>query len=214
MSQSASTHSLSSEDDNAILDKNLSSPKLTIERTVNILLREQTNKGKINFENYANKNGALKFKIKIENESQAYLCSPQKIYKSFSQLNRLKSHQLLNYQNLSRDSNYFAAKQLEFKKPTLQVPSPFFTQQQLQLYQKTYFGNYIPDRNSYPNTIFVSKIFVHQTKCPYENIYPKQNVIVINHHFCYYIFVQPNQGNSLTRTFPQRILYSLQQPPI
>ena len=159
MSQSASTHSLSSEDDNAILDKNLSSPKLTIERTVNILLRDQTNKGKINFENYANKNGALKFKIKIENESQAYLCSPQKIYKSFSQLNRLKSHQLLNYQNLSRDSNYFAAKQLEFKKPTLQVPSPFFTQQQLQLYQKTYFGNYIPDRNSYPNTIFVSKIF-------------------------------------------------------
>ena len=27
------------------------------------------------------------------------------------------------------------------------------------LYQKTYFGNYIPDRISFPNTIFVSKIF-------------------------------------------------------
>ena len=159
MSLSASTKTLSSLDDNAILDKNLSSQKLVIARTASILLSEQIHKRREKFENYVNKNGALKFKIKFENERPAYLSSQPKIYKSFSQVNELNSNCPLNYQSLPRDSNYFEAKQLEFKTPTLQDPRTLFTPQQLQLYQKTYFGNYIPDRISFPNTIFVSTIF-------------------------------------------------------
>ena len=62
-----------------------------------------------------------KFKIKSEKESEVYLCPQPKIDKSLSKDNRLKSNHPLNFQNFSRDSNYFAAKLLEFETPTFKV---------------------------------------------------------------------------------------------
>ena len=159
MSISSSTELLSLENDHILPDKNLPSPKLVIIRTANIVLPSQTDKTEENSINYEKKNGTQKFKIKSEYESEVYLCPQPKIDKSLSKDNRLKSNHPLNFQNFSRDSNYFAAKLLEFETPTFQVPKPLCVQRQLRLYQKKYFGNYIPERNSFPDKIFVSKIF-------------------------------------------------------
>ena len=159
MSLSTSTEQLSSESDLILLDKNLPSPKLIIARTVSIVLSQQTDKTEENCKNYVKKNGTLKFKIKSENESEAYICPHPMTDESFSQENELKSNHEKNRQDLWRDSNHFEAKLLEFETPSIQVCRPFYTQQQLQSYQKFYFGNYFPDRTSYPDKIFVSKIF-------------------------------------------------------
>lgn len=159
MSISSSTEPLSSENDRILPDKNQPSPKLVIVRTVNLVLSRQSDKTEENSKNNEKKNGTQKFKIKSEKESEVYLCPQPKIDKSLSKDNRLKSNHPLNFQNFSRDSNYFAAKLLEFETPTFKVPKPLSTQRKLRLYQKKYFGNYIPERNSFPDKIFVSKIF-------------------------------------------------------
>ena len=159
MSISSSTEPLSLENDRILPDKNQPSPKLLIIRAANIVLSCQSDKAEEISKNYEKKNGTQKFKIKSENESEVYLCPQPKIDKSLSKDNRLKSNHPLISQNFSRDSNYFAAKLLEFETPTFQVPKPLSLQRQLRLYQKKYFGNYIPERNSFPDKIFVSKIF-------------------------------------------------------
>jgi len=159
MSISSSTEPLSSENNHILPDKNQLSPKLVIIRTANIVLPSQTDQTEENSKNYEKKNGTQKFKIKSENEIEVNLCPQPKIDKSLPKDNWLKSNPPLNSQNFSRDSNYFAAKLLEFETPTFQVPKPLCLQRQLRLYQKKYFGNYIPERNSFPDKIFVSKIF-------------------------------------------------------
>ena len=159
MSISSSTEPLSSENDRILPDKNQPSPKLVIVRTVNLVLSRQSDKTEENSKNNEKKNGTQKFKIKSEKESEVYLCPQSKIDKSLSKDNRLKSNHPVNFQNFSRDSNYFAAKLLEFETPTFKVPKPLSTQRKLRLYQKKYFGNHTPERNSFPDKIFVSKIF-------------------------------------------------------
>jgi len=159
MSISSSTEPLSSENDRILPDKNQPSPKLVIVRTVNLVLSRQSDKTEENSKIYVKKNGTPKFKIKSENESEAYICPHPMTDESFSQENELKSNHAKNSRDLWRDSNHFEAKLLEFETPSIQVCRPFYTQQQLQSYQKFYFGNYFPDRTSYPDKIFVSKIF-------------------------------------------------------
>jgi hypothetical protein len=142
-----------------LLDKNLPSSKLAVARPVSIVLSQQTGKSEENSKNYVKKNGTLKFKIKCESENEAYLCPQPMIYESFSAENKLKLNHPLNYQNISRDSNHFGAKQLEFETPTLGLSQPLCPPEQFQLFQQTYFGNYFPERNSFSDKIFLSKIF-------------------------------------------------------
>jgi hypothetical protein len=142
-----------------LLDKNLPSSKLAVARPVSIVLSQQTGKTEENSKNYVKKNGTLKFKIKCESENEAYLCPQPMIYESFSAENKLKLNHPLNYQNISRDSNHFGAKQLEFETPTLGLSQPLCPPEQFQLFQQTYFGNYFPERNSFSDKIFLSKIF-------------------------------------------------------
>ena len=174
MSLSTSTEQLSSEIDLILLDKNLPSPKLVIARTVSIVLSQQTDKTEENSKIYVKKNGTPKFKIKSENESEAYIYPHPMTDESFSQENELKSNHAKNSRDLWRDSNHFEAKLLEFETPSIQVCRPFYTQQQLQSYQKFYFGNYFPDRTSYPDKIFVSKIF-NQNLESIKNFYLTQS---------------------------------------
>jgi len=112
MSLSSTAEPLSSENDMIQLDKNLPSQKLVITRPVNLLLPQQPGKTVENSKNYVKKNGTLKFKIKCESESEAYLCPQPMIYESFSAENKLQLNHPLNYQNLLRDSNHFEAKLL------------------------------------------------------------------------------------------------------
>ena len=174
MSISSSTEPQSLENDHTLPDKNQPSPKLMIARTVDIVLLPQTDNIEENSKNYEKKNGTQKFKIKSENESEVYLCPQPKIDKSPSKDNRLISKHPLNFQNFPRDSNYFAAKLLEFERPTFQVPKPLCTQRKLRLFQKNYFGNYIPERNSFSDKIFVSKIF-NQNLQSIKNFYFTQS---------------------------------------
>ena len=159
MSLSSTAEPLSSENDMIQLDKNLPSQKLVITRPVNLLLPQQTGKTVENSKNYVKKNGTLKFKIKCESESEAYLCPQPMIYESFSAENKLQLNHPLNYQNLLRDSNHFEAKLLEFETPTLGLSQPLYPQEQFQLFQQSYFGNYFPERNLFSDKIFLSKIF-------------------------------------------------------
>ena len=166
MSLSTSIEPLSIGIDQNHVDKNLPSPLLSFSKQEKTTVPEQTNNTEENAKNYAKKNGLLKFKIKSENRSLAYL-RPQRVeYGSFSQENKLGFNDPLYYQNLSRVSNFLIAKRLEFKTLNYQGFTPFSAPQSIPIPKKPYFGNYFSERNLIPDKIFISGLFTQNLKRP------------------------------------------------
>ena len=92
MSLSTSIEPLSIGIDQNHVDKNLPSPLLSLSKQEKTTVPEQTNNTKENAKNYAKKNGLLKFKIKSENRSLAYLRPQRMKYGSFSQESKNMDH--------------------------------------------------------------------------------------------------------------------------
>ena len=147
MSLSTSIEPLSIGIDQNHIDKNLPSPLLSFSKQEKTTVPEQTNNTEENAKNYAKKNGLLKFKIKSENGSLAYLRPQRMEYGSFSQENMLGSNEPIYYQNSSRVSNFLGAKRLEFEIPNYQGFPPFLAPQFILIPKNPYFGNDFPERN-------------------------------------------------------------------
>ena len=166
MSLSASTDPLSIEIDQNQVDKNLLSPPLSFSKQEKTTVPEQISNTEENAKNYAKKNGLLKFKIKSENRSKAYLRRQPTEYGSFSQESMLRFNDPLYYRNLSRVSNFLDTKRLEFETLNYQGFTPFLAPQFIPIPKNPYFGNYFPERNLIPDKIFLSGLFTQNLKRP------------------------------------------------
>ena len=159
MSLSTSTEQLSLENEHNLEDKNMPSPTLSFDRQNQSLPPQLSLKTPVKSQNYQNKNGSLKFKIKSENKSEAYSGPQQMRYDSFSTENSIKSNQPFNFRNLFGDSNYLSAKQLEFETSNCQVSPPFLPLQPFAYFPNYYLGNYFQEKNLFPSGNILSKIF-------------------------------------------------------
>ena len=159
MSLSTSTEPLSSANESNLEYKNMISLNSTLVKQYQVIPFDLRQKTAEKTENYDQKNGTQKFKTKSENENEAYIQPQSLTYDSFTKENGLKWNYPLYYQNLSRDSNFFEGKKLEFETLNSQVKRPFWIQQQSSLVYNSYFGTYFPERNLFPDKIFLSKIF-------------------------------------------------------
>ena len=110
-------------------------------------------------ENFDKKNGTPKFKTKSENKNEAYIQPKRLIYDSFTKENWFNCYYRSYIPNLSSDSNFFVGKKLEFEMSNWQEWRPYWIQRQSILGQNPYFGAYFPERNLFPDKIFLSKIF-------------------------------------------------------
>ena len=110
-------------------------------------------------ENYDKKYGTQKFKKKSENKSEAYIQPKMLVYDSFTKENWFNCYYRSYIPNLSSDSNFFVGKKLEFEMSNWQEWRPYWVQRQSILGQNSYFGAYFPERNLFPDKIFLSKIF-------------------------------------------------------
>ena len=166
MSLSTSIEPLSIGIDQNHVDKNLPSPLLSLSKQEKTTIPQQTNNTEENAKNYAKKNGLLKFKIKSENRSIAYLRRQPMEYGSFSQENMLRFNDPLYYRNLSRVSNFLRAKRLEFETPNYQGFPPFLAPQFIPIPKNPYFGNDFPERNLISDKTFLSGLFTQNLKRP------------------------------------------------
>ena len=164
MCLSASTDPLYNGIDQNQVDKNLLSPPLSFSKQEKTTIPEQISNTKENAKNYAKKNGLLKFKIKSENRSIAYLRRQPMEYGSFSQENMLRFNDPLYYRNLSRVSNFLDTKKLEFETLNYQGFTPFLAPQFIPIPKNPYFGNYFPERNLISDKIFLSGLFIQNLK--------------------------------------------------
>ena len=140
-------------------DKKMSSPNPITITPYNVIPFDLRFKTTEKTENYEKKNGTRKFKINSQNKNEAYIQSKNLAYAPYAKENWLKLNFPLLYPNLSYDSNCFVGKKLEFEKINCQESRPSLTQQKSPLGQNSYFGTYIPQRNLFPDNIFLSKIF-------------------------------------------------------